>query len=122
MFLPGADQQQADTNRSAKFPDLPDGRPQYGIRLEPSDAAPAGGQPAPQAPANDAAPSRPTADAPAPSADGASSGTTPAHPAQSADREAPWTQPGTPDAPREGGSTPHNGQDTTQRPHGEEQR
>ncbi|WP_312793687.1 general stress protein [Kocuria sp.] len=122
VFLPGADQQQEDTNRSAKFPDLPDGRPQYGIRLEPSDTAPAGGQPAPQAPANAAAPSHPAADAPAPSTDGASSGTIPANPAQSADRAAPWTQPGTPEAPREGGSTPHNGQDTTQRPHGEDQR
>lgn len=122
VFLPGADQQQEDTNRSAKFPDLPDGRPQYGIRLEPSDAAPAGGQPAPQAPANAAAPSHPAADAPAPSTDGASSGTIPANPAQSADRAAPWTQPGTPEAPREGGSTPHNGQGTTQRPHGEDQR
>lgn len=122
VFLPGADQQQEDTNRSAKFPDLPDGRPQYGIRLEPSDTAPAGGQPAPQAPANAAAPSHPAADAPAPSTDGASSGTIPANPAQSADRAAPWTQPGTPEAPREGGSTPHNGQGTTQRPHGEDQR
>lgn len=122
VFLPGADQQQEDANRSAKFPDLPDGRPQYGIRLEPSDTAPAGGQPAPQAPANAAAPSHPAADAPAPSTDGASSGTIPANPAQSADRAAPWTQPGTPETPREGGSTPHNGQDTTQRPHGEDQR
>ena len=122
VFLPGGDQQQEDTNRSAKFPDLPDGRPQYGIRLEPSDAAPAGGQPAPQAPANAAAPSHPAADAPAPSTDGASSGTIPANPAQSANRAAPWTQPGAPEAPREGGSTPHNGQDTTQRPHGEDQR
>jgi len=39
VFLPGADQQQEDANRSAKFPDLPDGRPQYGIRVEP-EAAP----------------------------------------------------------------------------------
>ncbi|GAA4704654.1 hypothetical protein GCM10025781_24610 [Kocuria gwangalliensis] len=39
----GAPQHQ-DANRSAKFPDLPDGRPQYGIRLEPE--APA--QPQPQ--------------------------------------------------------------------------
>ncbi|WP_330447045.1 hypothetical protein OH817_05400 [Kocuria rhizophila] len=35
---PGPEAQQAP-HRSAKFPDLPDGRPQYGIRVEP-DAAP----------------------------------------------------------------------------------
>lgn len=35
---PGPEAQQ-DPHRSAKFPDLPDGRPQYGIRVEP-DAAP----------------------------------------------------------------------------------
>lgn len=35
--------QRQDANRSAKFPDLPDGRPQYGIRLEPE--APAQPQP-----------------------------------------------------------------------------
>ncbi|WP_431813821.1 general stress protein [Kocuria sp. cx-455] len=39
-------QPQQDANRSAKFPDLPDGRPQYGIRLEPK--APAQSQPQPQ--------------------------------------------------------------------------
>ena len=38
--------QQRDANRSAEFPDLPDGRPQYGIRLEPE--APAPSQPQPQ--------------------------------------------------------------------------
>ena len=38
--------QHQDANRSAKFPDLPDGRPQYGIRLEPE--APARSQPQPQ--------------------------------------------------------------------------
>ncbi|RLY94570.1 hypothetical protein EAE32_05205 [Kocuria tytonicola] len=31
---PGPAAQQQDPNRSAKFPDLPDGRPQYGIRVE----------------------------------------------------------------------------------------
>lgn len=35
---PGPEAQQ-DPHRSAKFPDLPDGRPQYGIRVEP-EAAP----------------------------------------------------------------------------------
>lgn len=39
-------QQHQAANRSAKFPDLPDGRPQYGIRLEPE--APAQSQPQPQ--------------------------------------------------------------------------
>lgn len=114
QFQPGADQQQEDTNRSAKFPDLPDGRPQYGIRLEPSDAAPADGQPAPQAPANDAAPAQPAADAPAPSADRA--------PDPSADRAAPWTQPGASEAPREGGSTPHDADNAAQRQHTDDRR
>ena len=36
---PGPVPQQQDPHRSAKFPDLPDGRPQYGIRVEP-EAAP----------------------------------------------------------------------------------
>ena len=42
----GGQPQHQDANRSAKFPDLPDGRPQYGIRLEPE--APAQSQPQPQ--------------------------------------------------------------------------
>lgn len=106
QFQPGADQQQEDTNRSAKFPDLPDGRPQYGIRLEPSDAAPADGQPAPQAPANDAVPAQPAAGAPAPSAD----------------RAAPWTHPGASEAPRGGGSTPHDADNAAQRQHTDDRR
>lgn len=55
----GAEQRPAQdsANRSAKFPDLPDGRPQYGIRLEPeAPAAPQQGQGAPwNRPADDAA-------------------------------------------------------------------
>lgn len=99
VFLPGAGQQQEDTNRSAKFPDLPDGRPQYGIRLEPSDAAPAGGQPAPQAPAD-------AADSPAPSAD----------------RAAPWAQPGASEAPRAGGCAPHDADNAAHRQHTDDRR
>ncbi|MDO4918871.1 general stress protein [Kocuria sp.] len=36
---PADDAAAPDPQRSAKFPDLPDGRPQYGIRVEPSDGA-----------------------------------------------------------------------------------
>ena len=42
--IPEQGQEPSGTNRSAKFPDLPDGRPQYGIRLEPQGPADPQGQ------------------------------------------------------------------------------
>ncbi len=86
----GQAQQQPDSNRSAKFPDLPDGRPQYGIRLEPE--APAQPQaPGQQHPQGTQQPHNTPQSPSTPHSQGVGQGQTEQHQGSSA-ANAPWSK------------------------------